>query len=140
MTTNSFGRDMSNRGFVKGILLIIILVLLGVVGYLTKDYLPFGFTNIAELTSRPKDFEGQQVKVKGKVTDTLKIPFVDSRSYEIDDGTGVVTVVTNLSLPRVGDKIAIVAIGRNTAIIGDASIGFRLQEVKVLPKFSQGLE
>jgi len=127
---------MRDRGFVKAVLLIIILLLLGAVGFLTRDYLPFGFTDIAELNSRPKDFEGRQVKIKGQITDTLKIPFVDSRSYEIDDGTGQVTVVTNLSLPRVGDKIAIVAIGRNAAIIGDASIGFRLQEVKVLPELS----
>jgi hypothetical protein len=79
-------------------------------------------------------FEGQQVKVKGKVVDTLKIPFFDSKSYVIDDGTGKVNVLTNRELPKKGSKIVIIAIGSNAAIIGGESIGFRLREVSVLPE------
>lgn len=125
---------MRNEGFVKVFMLIVIILLLGVVGFLTKDYLPFGFTDIAQINESPNKFEAQQVKVKGEVVDRLKIPFIDSRSYVIDDGTGRVTVVTNTALPEIGSKVAIIAIGSNTAIINGESIGFRLQEVKVLPE------
>jgi hypothetical protein len=125
---------MGNKGFVKTFLLLIIIILLGVIGYLTKDYLPIGFTEIVQLNQSPNIFEGQKVKVKGKVVDTLKIPIFDSKSYVIDDGTGEVTVLTNLELPKIGSKVAIIAIGSNAAIIGGESIGFRLREVKVLPE------
>jgi len=131
---------MGNNGFIKTFLLLIIVLLLGVIGYLTKDYLPFGFTEIAQINESPNKFEGQQVKVKGEVVDTLKIPFVDSKSYIIDDGTGKVTVSTNLELPKVGTKIAIIAKGSNVAIIGGESIGFSLQEVKVLPETATFLD
>ncbi|TFG60370.1 MAG: hypothetical protein E4H32_08745 [Nitrospirales bacterium] len=127
---------MRNDGFVQAILLITIVLLLGIVGFLTKDYLPFGFTDISQINSRPQDFEERQVKVKGTVIDTLKIPFINSMRYVIDDGTGEITVQTSLELPIVDDKIAIIAIGSNVAIIGGESIGFSLREVKVLPEIS----
>jgi hypothetical protein len=127
---------MRNTGFLQAILLIIIILLLGVVGFLTKDYLPFGFTDISQINSRPQDFEERQVKVKGTVIDTLKIPFINSMRYVIDDGTGEITVETTLALPKVDDKVAIIAIGSNVAIIGGESIGFSLREVKVLPDIS----
>ncbi len=125
---------MRSEGFVKVFMLIVIVLLLGVVGFLTKDYLPFGFIEIAEINKSPNKFEGQKVKVKGEVVDRLKIPFFDSKSYVIDDGTGRVTVLTNIALPEIGSYVAIIAIGSNTAIIGGESIGFRLQEIKVLPE------
>ncbi len=125
---------MGNKGFVKTFMLLVIIFLLGVIAYLTQDYLPFGFTEIAHINESPNKFEGQQVKVKGKVVDTLKIPLVDSKSYVIDDGTGEVKVTTNSKLPEIGAQIAIIAIGSNAAIIGGESIGFRLQELKVLPE------
>ena len=125
---------MRSEGFVKVFMLIVIVLLLGAVGFLTKDYLPFGFIEIAEINKSPNKFEGQKVKVKGEVVDRLKIPFFDSKSYMIDDGTGRVTVVTNTALPEIGSYVAIIAIGSNAAIIGGESIGFRLQEFKVLPE------
>jgi hypothetical protein len=125
---------MGDKGFVKILLLLIIIVLLGVIGYLTKDYLPVGFTEIAQLNENPSIFEGPRVKIKGEVVDTLKIPFVDSKSYVVDDGTGKVKVITNLDTPKIGTKIAIIGIGSNAAIIGGESIGFRLREVEVLPE------
>ena len=125
---------MGSQGFVKTFLLLLIILLLGVIAYLTQDYLPFGFTEIAQIKESPNKFEGQQIKVKGVVVDTLKIPIVDSKSYILDDGTGKVSVSTNSGLPKIGTKIAIIAIGSNTLIIGGESIGFRLQEVKVLPE------
>jgi hypothetical protein len=125
---------MGNKGSVKTFLVLIIFILLGVIAYLTKDYLPIGFTDIARLNDTPNIFEGQQVKVKGTVVDTFKMPIFDSKSYVIDDGTGEVTILTNLNLPKKGTKVAIIAIGSNSAIIGGKSIGFRLREVKVLPE------
>lgn len=125
---------MGNKGFVKVLLLLIIFVLFGIIVYLTKDSLPFGFTEIAQLNENPNIFEGQRVKIKGEVVDTLKIPLVDSKSYVLDDGTGKVKVITNLDVPKIGSKIAIIGIGNNAVIIGGESIGFRIREDEILPE------
>ena len=124
------------KGFVNVLLLVLIVILLGVIGVLCKDYMPFGFTEIGQLSARPQSFEGKQVKVKGKVVGTLKVPFIESKSYVLDDGTGEVTVTTNFALPTKGDKVALVAVGNSAAIIGGDSIGFRLQEIEKLPDFT----
>jgi hypothetical protein len=127
---------MGNKGFVKTFLLLIIFVLLVIIGYLTKDYLPFGFTEIAQLNENPNVYEGRRVKIKGEVVDTLRIPLVGSNSYVLDDGTGEVKVITNQYTPKIGSKIAIIGIGSNTVIIGGESIGFRIREVEILPETS----
>lgn len=116
-------------------MLVVIILLVGVIGFLMKDSLPFGFTDIAQVVSAPQNYEGQQVKVRGQVVETLKVPFIDAKSYVLDDGTGEISVATNLSLPAKGSHVAIVAIGSSAAIIGGESIGFRLQEVKRLPEY-----
>ena len=125
---------MGNKGFVKILLLLIIIVLFVIIGYLTKDYLPFGFTEIAQLKENPNIYEGQRVKIRGEVVDALRIPLVGSSSYVLDDGTGEVKVITNLSTPKLGSKIAIIGIGSNALIIGGESIGFRIREVEILPE------
>ena len=62
------------------------------------DYLPIGLTPIKEIVTSPAQFEGKEVRVKGKVKDITKVPLVDLNLYVLDDGSGEVTVVA--SLPR----------------------------------------
>jgi len=131
---------MKNSGFVKFSVFLIFIVLVGAVVFLGKDYLPFGFTDISELVAYPQKFEGQTVKVRGQVTDTLKIPFIDAKSYMLNDGSGEILVVTTQVLPTEGGSVAIIAFVDNTAIIGGEVIGLRLQEIKKLPEFVRILE
>ena len=40
------------------------------------DYLPFGYTPLKEIVAAPAQFEGREVKVKGRVRDVIKLPIL----------------------------------------------------------------
>ena len=86
------------------------------------DSLPFGYTDIGDITANAARLEGHEVKIRGKVTDSNKLPLVDIKSYSVKDDTGEVTVITGDSLPAVGQKIAIRAIAQNMLVSGRAEL------------------
>lgn len=96
------------------------------------DYLPFGFTPVKEILTSPTQFEGKEVRVKGKVKDITKVPLVDLRLYVLDDGSGEVMVVARESLPAVNETVWLKGVVESTAIMGGQSIGLRIRETKRL--------
>lgn len=96
------------------------------------DYLPFGYTPISEIVLHPAQFEGKEIKVKGKVSNVLKIPFVEIKLYTVKDEGGELTVITEGSLPATNQDIAIRAVVDNTMIIGGESLGLKLREIRRL--------
>ncbi len=99
------------------------------------QYLPFGFTPIGEISAKPAAFEGRQIKIHGKVTDVTKIPFVDVRGYMLRDDSGSIVVITQTSLPSIGQELALSGQVENALIIGGQSFGFAFREVERLPVF-----
>jgi len=96
------------------------------------DYLPFGFTPVKEIVTSPAQFEGKEVRVKGKVKDIVKVPLVDLKLYVLDDGSGEVTVVTGENLPAVNETVTLKGVVESMAIMGGESIGLRIKETKRL--------
>jgi len=94
------------------------------------DYLPFGFTPVKEIVTSPAQFEGKEVRVKGKVKDIVKIPLVDLKLYVLDDGSGEVTVVASEGLPAVNETVSLKGVVESMAIMGGESIGLRIKETK----------
>jgi hypothetical protein len=47
------------------------------------------------------------VKIRGTVTNAVRIPIVDIRIYNVQDGTGEVVVLTSGPLPSRGDKVSV---------------------------------
>lgn len=94
------------------------------------DYLPFGFTPVKEIVTSPGQFEGKEVRVKGKVKDIIKVPLVDLKMYVLDDGSGEVTVVTQENLPAVNETVSLKGVVESMAIMGGESIGLRIKETK----------
>ncbi len=94
------------------------------------DYLPFGLTPIKDIVTSPAQFEGKEVRVRGKVKDITKIPLVDLKLYVLDDGTGEVTVVSGESLPAVNETVLVKGVVESMAIVGGESIGLRIKEMK----------
>jgi hypothetical protein len=116
-----------------------IILLLGLLLLLAAcDYLPFGYTPIGEILKSPGSFEGEPVRVRGEVVEITKIPFIESRSYLLRDGSGEILVVTEGSLPALHKTIAVKAQVKTMAIIGEQSFGLRLSEIKRLPAFRFG--
>lgn len=114
----------------KKILLAVICA--GLLGLSGCDYLPFGFTPVKEIVASPAQFEGKEVRVKGKVKDITKVPLLDLHLYVLDDGSGEVTVVTSESLPAVDETVALKGVVESMAIMGGESIGLRIKETKRL--------
>ncbi len=106
------------------------VVLTGLLALSGCDYLPFGFTPVKEIVTSPAQFEGKEVRVKGKVKDIVKVPLVDLKLYVLDDGSGEVTVVAGESLPAVNETVTLKGVVESMAIMGGESIGLRIKETK----------
>ncbi|MDD5403766.1 MAG: hypothetical protein PHZ14_04420 [Sulfuricella sp.] len=96
------------------------------------DYLPFGLTPLKEIAASPAQFEGREVRVKGKVKDITKVPLLDLKLFVLDDGSGEVTVVARESLPAVNETVLLKGVVESMAIMGGESIGVHLRETKRL--------
>ena len=108
------------------------VILAGLLALSGCDYLPFGFTPVKEIVTSPAQFEGKEVRVKGKVKDILKVPLVDLKLYVLDDGSGEVTVVAGENLPAVNETVTLKGVVESMAIMGGESIGLRIKETKRL--------
>lgn len=106
------------------------VVLTGLLALAGCDYLPFGLTPVKEIVTSPAQFEGKEVRVKGKVKDITKIPLLELKLYVLDDGTGEVTVVTGEDLPAVNETVSLKGVVESVAIMGGESIGLRIKETK----------
>lgn len=96
-------------------------------------YLPFGFTKIGEIAAKASQFEGREVKVRGKVTDASKIPLLDIKSYVLQDDTGTIIVITKDTLPAMGQEVGLRGVVESMLIVGGQSFGLTLKETARLP-------
>jgi hypothetical protein len=104
------------------------LALAAAVSLTACDY--FGFTPIKEILSAPAQFEGQEVKVKGRVTRVAKI--LAMSGYNLRDETGEITVITYGKLPAENDEVAIKGKVKSAVIMGGNAIGLRVEETQRL--------
>jgi hypothetical protein len=96
------------------------------------QYFPFGYTDIGQITARPAEFEGKEVKVKGQVTQITKIPFIEFKTYVLRGDTGEIVVTTDGTLPAKGERIAIRGVVRSVAMIAGESVGLTIKELERL--------
>ena len=82
-----------------------------------------GADRIGTLLQDPAAYDGKTVKVAGKVTEVVKLPFVETRLYTVRDDTGELTVVTYGQLPRVGERVIARGTFSTLAIFGVQSLG-----------------
>ena len=106
------------------------VVFAGLLGLSGCDYLPFGLTPIKEIVTAPAQFEGKEVRVRGKAKNITKVPLVDLNLYVLDDGSGEITVVAGENLPAENETVALKGVVESVAIVGGESIGLRIKEMK----------
>ena len=92
------------------------------------DYI--GVTPIKEIVAAPANFDGKEVKLRGVVKDTTRIPLVNIKSYVLKDDSGEINIHTEADLPRMNEKISVKAKVQNVAIIKGESIGMTLTEIE----------
>jgi hypothetical protein len=84
---------------------------------------------IAELKGQPDKYERKTVSVTGVVTNSFGIPLVPFQLYNVDDGTGEITVVSRANRsPSKGARVQVKGKVNEVAVFGGRSIGLHIDE------------
>jgi len=84
---------------------------------------------VAELKDQPTKYATKSVSITGVVTSSWGIPLVPLQLYNIDDGSGEITVVSRSGrTPARGTRVEVKGKVNELAVFGGRSIGLHLQE------------
>jgi len=86
--------------------------------------------SIDQLKTNPGRYMDRSVTVSGTVTNAWGVPFVPLKVYQIDDGTGEMTVVADEGqrVPSRGAQVRVTGRVQEFAVVGGRSIGLHLRE------------
>lgn len=92
-----------------------------------------GAKPIKELLDDPSRFDGQTVRIAGKVTESIGALGVGV--YQINDGTGTITVVSKAGngTPRVGAKLGVEGEFRSAFTLGSTTVAGLLEHKRRSP-------
>jgi hypothetical protein len=84
---------------------------------------------IAELKDRPDKYRDKTVSVTGVVTSTVGVSLVPFQMYNVDDGTGEITVVSRTGRsPSKGARVQVKGKVNELAVFGGRSVGLHIDE------------
>ncbi|MBI4264737.1 MAG: hypothetical protein HY657_10200 [Acidobacteria bacterium] len=84
---------------------------------------------IAELKDQPTKYATRSVSVTGVVTTSWGVPLMPLQVYNIDDGSGEITVVSRSGrTPARGTRVQVKGKVNEVAVFGGRSIGLHIQE------------
>jgi hypothetical protein len=84
---------------------------------------------IAQLKSQPERYDDKTVSVTGVVTSSFGVPLIPFQFYNIDDGTGEITVVSRSNrAPSKGSRVEVRGKISEIAVFGGRSIGLHIDE------------
>jgi hypothetical protein len=85
-------------------------------------------TSISDVRARAGELAGREVTVEGQVVDTLALPLLGSRYYQLDDGTGQLWVETRSAVPGEGVRVRASGVLAPGLKVGTVELGLVLQE------------
>jgi hypothetical protein len=84
---------------------------------------------IAELKDQPTKYDDKTVSITGMVTSSWGIPLVPFQLYNVDDGSGEITVLSRSGrTPAKGTRVEVKGKINEFAVFGGRSVGLHLQE------------
>ena len=84
---------------------------------------------IAELKYQPTKYQNKTVSVTGVVSNSFGIPLVPFQLYNLDDGSGQITVLSRSGrTPSKGARIRVKGRINEVGVFGGRSIGLHLEE------------
>ena len=84
---------------------------------------------IAQLKDQPGRYYDRVVSVNGTVTRSWGLPLVPFQFYSVDDGTGVITVLSNRGrAPAQGTRVHVQGRVNEVASFGNQSLGLHIDE------------
>ncbi|HYU78813.1 MAG TPA: hypothetical protein VEK56_07495 [Vicinamibacterales bacterium] len=85
--------------------------------------------SIAQLKTNPGRYVDRNVTVRGTVTSSWGIPMVPFKVYQVDDGTGEITVLSQHErTPGKGARVRVTGKVGDFALLGGRSIGLHVRE------------
>ena len=93
------------------------------------DYMPFGYTHVKDIVAKPAEFEGKEVKLKGRVRSAKSI--LGIKAYTLREETGEISIVTEGELPKENTDVTLKGVVKSTVIFGGGTpVGLRVEETK----------
>lgn len=84
---------------------------------------------IAELKDQPTKYDDKTVSITGEVTSSWGIPLVPFQLYNVDDGSGEITVLSRSGrAPAKGTRVEVKGKINEFAVFGGRSVGLHVQE------------
>ena len=84
---------------------------------------------IAELKDQPTKYDNKSVSITGTVTSSWGIPLLPYQLYNVDDGTGEITVLSQSGrTPAKGTRVQVKGRINEFATFGGRSVGLHIQE------------
>jgi hypothetical protein len=84
---------------------------------------------IAELKDQPTKYENKTVSVTGVVSNSFGLPLVPFQIYNVDDGSGQITVLSRSGrTPAKGTRIRVKGRISEIGVFGGRSIGLHIEE------------
>jgi hypothetical protein len=84
---------------------------------------------VAELKDQPTKYAAKSVSVTGVVTSSWGVPLLPVQVYNVDDGSGEITVVSQSGrVPARGTRVRVKGKVSEFAVFGGRSIGLHLRE------------
>ena len=77
------------------------------------------YIDIADIKARPEKYQDKQVSIKGRVVETLSVPFIQKGMYQVDDGSDKIWVISQKRAPLRGE---------NLTVKGKVKTGFAISE------------
>jgi hypothetical protein len=87
--------------------------------------------HVAQLKDQPARYYNKTVTVQGTVTRSWGLPLVPFQFYNVDDGTGQITVIGHQGrVPPTGSRVDVKGRVQEVAAFGGQSLGLHLDETK----------
>jgi hypothetical protein len=84
---------------------------------------------IAELKDQPTKYDNKSISITGTVTSSWGIPLLPYQLYNVDDGTGEITVLSQSGrTPARGTRVEVRGKITEFATLGGRSVGLHIQE------------
>ena len=84
---------------------------------------------IAQVKSQPSYYDDKTISVDGIVTTSFGIPLVPFQLYNVDDGTGEITVLSRSGrAPSKGAHVRVTGKVNEVAVSGGRSVGLHIRE------------
>ena len=106
-------------------------LVLALVGALSLSGCALSSVHVAQLKDQPARYYNKTVTVTGVVTKSWGVPLVPFQFYNVDDGTGQITVIGHQGrVPPTGSRVDVKGRVQEVAAFGGQSLGLHIDESK----------